>query len=316
MSKVNSKIEKKVIIVGVSGQDGRILAKLFSKNLWKTFGLSKKPISKVDLNHQVIRISWKGADKNELFQILDSVSPDLIINVAALNGNSNRLKEIEKDNPTELKIVTRDIPEFIIEWILRNRNVKFLTALSSLMYTPKNYGEFVSENTQINPQGLYGELKAQVFTNLKKIRAEHDLNVCGVIMFPHTSQYSNEGFLLQKIAKQFSETTSNYHNSILIDYPDQPIELGNAIDFCQCIYLLSSKPKLTDLVIATGSTFKLRNLMNEVLAIQSTKVNVRYRNENTIYPYLIGDVDKANKLLNWKPKISISQTFQDILHAL
>ena len=303
--------------MGISGQDGRILSNLFTENSWQVFGIYNKSIP-VNVHKNIISIKCESTSYASISKILDGISPHIIINVAGIPGNAQDLKLFAEKYPNELSEVTYELPINILNWVQANPNTGFITALSSLMYSPTNKPDLISSKSQLNPQGMYAELKSKVFQTLEEIRLNSNLKIVGAILFPHTSYLEKKLFVIQKLAWNLKLLKSKKISKYQLLLPDQPIDIGNAFDYCECLFkvTLNLDNIESDFVIASGSTTTLRDLFNHLNTELNLKMenSIEYSFENTINPYLVGDITYAKEKIGWTPRNNILTTFVEIFN--
>ena len=308
--------KQKVCIVGIYGQDGSILGNLFQKKNWNVFGLYKNQSTIHNVNSLITKIKCDTTNFRELQNTFSKIKPDLIINVSGIPGNFETLKKIEIQNPDLLVEVTKTIPLNILNWIHENPKTRFITALSSLMYSPEKMPEIINADTPINPQGLYGELKASVYEVLKSFRKSRDVQIFGAILFTHTSHLEVKNFLIQNLTNNLKNLAKGTLQNYSVKYPDQPIDIGNAFDYCECIYKFGVKTNLNscNFIVASGKPITLRLLINHLESqIGKNFVDkITFVGESVVYPYLMGNITHTKQLVNWEPKIGILKTLMNI----
>ena len=109
------------------------------------------------------------------------------------------------------------------------------------------------------------------------------------------------------------------------------VELGNlsskrdwgfAGDYVEAMYLMLQQKKADDYVIATGENHSVEEFVKlafEVVGISDWKKYVDSNVKSHMRPaevdYLIGDSEKAQRVLGWKPRTSFSELIEMMVKA-
>ena len=93
---------------------------------------------------------------------------------------------------------------------------------------------------------------------------------------------------------------------------------GYAGDYVEAMWLMLQQEKPDDYVIATGQSHTVRDFLDCVFRYAGlgdygdyVQIDARYFRPHEV-PYLLGDASKAEKILNWKPKVS----FEELAHLM
>lgn len=243
---------KKVIITGVTGQDGSYMADYLLENTdCQVFGMvrrSAKPdysnIKKALENPRFSFVTGDLADANSLENLVREIQPDYFINFAAQSfvGASWQIPEQTFD-------VTATGVLRILESIRKHApDCRFYSAGSSeemgdVQYTPQDL------NHPIRPRSPYGAAKAAARHLTKVYRESYNLYAIHCILYNHESERRGEEFVTRKITKN----VARIQESLKLGHPFQPLELGNieakrdwshAKDFIEAVWLMMNQPIL------------------------------------------------------------------------
>ena len=102
---------KKVVITGIHGQDGIILAHKLLKNKFKVIGFSKKNVNKIK-NFPIYNINNKKINLVE--KLLNKIKPHIIVHFGSSNPSYGK-KFIKKDYDENY-----NFSKFLIDYISKN----------------------------------------------------------------------------------------------------------------------------------------------------------------------------------------------------
>lgn len=239
-------MSKKVIISGVTGQDGSYMADyLLEHTDCEIWGMMRRT-SKPDL------ANLKGALKNSRFKtiiadlsdsqsienIVNEIKPDYFINFAAQSfvGSSWQIPEQTFDVVAGgvlriLEAVRKHAP------YCRVYSAGSSEEFGDVAYTPQDI------NHPIRPRSPYGAAKAAARHITKVWRESYNLYAIHSILFNHESERRGEEFVTRKITLGVSRIAKAVKEGGKID----PIELGNidakrdwshATDFVRAVWLM------------------------------------------------------------------------------
>ncbi len=316
-------INKKVLIFGVTGQDGSYLAEYLLDKDSKVYGASRlisRPAP------QIAHDNYEGiccdiTDASSVFRVIKSIKPDYIYNLSAQSNVGVSFNE-----PCHTWDVTAKGCLNILEAIrCESPSSRFFQASSSEMYSgnttsriyvDKDNGlavtedRFQDENTAFAPKNPYAVAKLAAHHMTQVYRSSYNLFTCCGIMFNHDSERRGENFVTRKITK--------YIGALINSKISKPLKLGNinisrdwghAKDYIKGIYLMLNADKPSDYVLATGETHSLKEFLNTAFK----RVNLDWCNhieiDSSLYrptdnPYSKGDYSKIHRVLGWKPEIS------------
>ena len=332
---------KKALIFGVTGQDGAYLAKFLLKKRYIVHGVKRR--------HSTIntyRIDDIYSDplikKNNFFlhygdlsdslsvnKIISDIKPDEIYNLAAMSHVA----------------VSFEIPEYtanidalgtlrILESILRcNKKIKFYQAGTSELFgrvqeIPQ------TEKTPFYPRSPYGVAKLYSHWITVNYREAYDLFACNGILFNHESPLRGETFITQKVVKALCNIKKNKQTKLIVGNLYSKRDWGHAEDYVEAMWKMLQVKKPDDYVICTGKQYSIKQFINLVgkklkmkiiwrgkglnekgydsqnkCIIECNKKYFRPAEVNT----LLGNYNKAKKVLGWKPKKDLNSLIDDMI---
>ena len=310
------KIKKRVLITGITGQDGSYLAELLLKKNYKVHGIVRR-VALEDKTHRLWRI------KNILKQI------DL--HSASLESYASIVKIIQKVKPHEIYHLAAQSYvsySFEDEFSTLNTNIngthyllsaikdfspktKFYFAASSEMFgkvreSPQN------ELTPFHPRSPYGISKVAGYELTRNYREAYNIFACSGILFNHESPRRGFEFVTRKISFAVAKIKLGIQKKLYLGNLESKRDWGHAKDYVYAMWLILQKKKPKDYVIGTGKTYSVR----EFAKIAFRHVGLDYKkyvkiDKKLIRPaevdLLIANFKNAKKELKWRPKIDFKE---------
>ncbi|MBR3627888.1 MAG: GDP-mannose 4,6-dehydratase [Elusimicrobia bacterium] len=306
--------KKKVIICGITGQDGSYLAELLLKKNYEVHGIVRRSSNDnfIRINHLLNRITLHFGDVLDslsLLKIISEVKPDEVYNLAAQSQ-----VYIGFDIPEYTSNVTGLGALRLLECIkLVNKNIKYFQAVSSEIFgdtkdCPQN------ESTQLNPKNPYGISKMYAYQMTKSYRDSYNMFACNGILYNHESPRRSENFVTRKITKAIAKIIAKEQNELFLGNIDDKRDWGYAKDYVEAMYLMLQQDKPDDYIISTGEIHSVRDFLDVAFKLVNLDWHKYVKiNQNLVRPLdhrnviFQGDNSKAKKNLNWKPKTSFNE---------
>jgi GDPmannose 4,6-dehydratase len=334
-------MSKKVIITGVTGQDGSYMADLLLEETdYEIFGMVRRTSTKnyknIEhlLNHSRFKlITGDLTDSQSIDNIVREIKPDYFINLAAQSfvGSSWQIPEQTFDIDAIgvircLESIRKHSPE------CRFYNAGSSEELGNVDYSPQD------EKHPLKPRSPYGAAKAAARHIVKVYRESYNLYAIQGLLYNHESERRGEEFVTRKITKN----VARIKNALDKNEKFEPLELGNidakrdwshAKDFVRGIWLMLNQESPKEYILASGETHTVREFIEK--AFQAAGINGEWSflgvTENDINPeneifikdtgeilmkinpifyrpaeveLLLGDPSKMVKELNWSQTIS------------
>ena len=146
-------INKKIIITGALGQDGRILSKILIKKKYKVFGLIKRKKYNFRVKGVKYFINDLG-DKNKLLKLVKRIKPSVTIHLGSDNPSFKELKH-RKDF---LKKNFQSTKNLINALLKINLKTYFLFPNTSQIYL-KNKHKIVNEKSIFSSTNNYANFR-------------------------------------------------------------------------------------------------------------------------------------------------------------
>lgn len=335
-------MHKKVIITGVTGQDGSYMADLLLEETGnEVYGMVRRASTN---NHHNIKhllsnprfklITGDLTDSQSIDNIVRDIKPDYFINLAAQSfvGASWQIPEQTFDIDAVgvircLEAIRKHAP-----------NCRFYNAGSSEEFGNVDYSP-QDENHILKPRSPYGAAKAAARHIVKVYRESYNLFAIQGLLYNHESPRRGEEFVTRKITKEIARIKKAIDNGNEF----KPLELGNiyakrdwshAKDFVRGIWMMLNNHSPIEYILASGKTYTVKEFIEK--AFNHVNINGSWvdkdLNEKYIYnnmilvqinpifyrpaevDLLLGKSEKAINELGWSPQISFDSLIQEMVN--
>jgi GDPmannose 4,6-dehydratase len=302
---------RKVLITGITGQDGQHLTQFLLEKDYEVFGflydLDQIKNSQFAKRFPSVKlIQGDLANSTSVINALNFAQPDEIYNLGAITfvGDSFKIPEITSNitGLGALRILEAiRISEF-------REQVKFYQASSSEMFgkvleTPQ------TENTSFNPQSPYAIAKTFAHYNSVNYRESYGIHASSGILFNHEGEFRGYEFVTRKITSNVAKIKLKKQLKFSLGKLSPKRDWGYAGDYVEAMWLMTQQEKADTFVISTGISHSVEQFVETALEVAGLEKNVsRYVDfdQEMVRPSeveaLVGDSSKANKILGWKPK--------------
>ena len=316
---------KKALITGITGQDGSYLCELLLEKGYEVHGVVRRlsisenqdsRISDINKNNENLHTHYADLlDEHSLYNIVSSVKPDEIYNLAAMSH-----VKISSDIPA-FTIKTNSLGVLTLLEICRNvvPTCKFYQASSSEMFGNCFDDDGVQRiDTPMHPVSPYGCSKLLSYHLVKHYRTAYGMHVCNGILFNHESPRRGSNFVTNKVVKTAVEIKHGIKDKLELGNLDSSRDWGHAKDYVRAMYLITNHSEPDDFIVATGETRTVRDLCEVVFK----KLNMNYKDyvvQNPKYmrpeelKYLKGDSARARKVLGWKPEYTFETMIEEMI---
>ena len=335
---------KKAFITGITGQDGAYLAEFLLNKGYEVHGLKRRSslfnTARIDHlyqdpheeNQKFILHHGDLTDSSSLIRVIQDVQPDEIYNLAAQSHVAVSFQQPEytanADGLGALRIL-----EIINN--IKSKKIKFYQAGTSEMFgmvqeIPQ------TEKTRFYPRSPYAVAKVYAHWITINYREAYGIFACNGILFNHESPVRGETFVTKKITKALCRIKYKKQKKLYLGNLEAKRDWGHAKDYVEAQWRILQQKKPDDYVIATGKTYSVKVFVEKVAAYLGIKIIWKgngvktkgYDQEGnciiecdkkyfrpTEVDILIGNANKAKKILKWKPKITINELIKDMVEA-
>jgi len=331
---------KKILITGITGQDGSLMADYLLKNTEHDIigGVRRlsvenhKNISHLKDNPRFFLIDLDVSDPQNINKVISEEKPDYFINFAANSfvGSSwdmpfNHMQTNCMSVLHQLEAIRRHVPH------CRYYNAGSSEEFGDVVETPQ------TENHPLRPRSPYGASKCAARHLVKVYRDSYDIYAVQGWLFNHEGVRRGEEFVTRKITKNVARILSEFELGKEI----KPLQLGNvdskrdwsdAEDFVQGVWLMLNQDRKDpkEYILSSNETHSIREFVEEAFNFAGFHRSIcRWEGEGLEEKYfhgsdlfvevnkdfyrpaevdlLWGDSSKARKELGWEPKTTFAQ---------
>ena len=335
--------KKTALIFGITGQDGAYLAKFLLKKNYKVHGVKRRSSSintkRIDdmyeeptkKNRSFILHHGDVTDSSSILNIIQKTKPDEIYNLAAQSHVA----------------VSFEVPEYTANSDALGP-LRILEAIRSLGFEKKTrfyqagtsemFGKVQevpqTEKTPFYPRSPYGVAKLYAHWITINYRQAYDIFASNGILFNHESPLRGETFVTKKIVERLCKIKLGKENRLVLGNLSAKRDWGHAKDYVEAMWKILQHNKADDFVIATGKQITVKEFINKVC--KNLKIKIRWSGKGineaaynekkekiiscdkkyfrpTEVETLLGNANKANKILKWKSKTTIEQLINEMV---
>lgn len=306
---------KRALITGVTGQDGSYLAEFLLGKEYEVYGMVRRTSSLgrsrldhlelTDDQHARFHLVYGDlGDASSLARLIRTIKPHEIYNL----GAQSHVR------------VSFDIPEYTCDADFLG-TVRLLEAIRETGWETRLYqasssemfGKVVEtpqrETTPFHPRSPYAVAKVASHHIAVNYRESYGMFVCSGILFNHESPRRGENFVTRKITRAAARIKKGRADKLALGNLDAKRDWGFAGDYVRAMWLMMQHDKPEDFVIATGESYSVRDLLDEVFGYLKLDWHPHViHDERLLRPaevdLLQGDASKAKRLLGWTPEVN------------
>ena len=306
----------KVLITGITGQDGSILADLHLSHGHQVWG-TVSPLSNVLPMQERGVVIHRSQGSAIGIRDLDEIAPDRIYHMAAkhFSSTANHADAVtHKKDMYECHVVTT---MNILKWQVQNPQTRSLFALSSQMYKPNLEKTRISEKSICDPQNYYGHTKFEAMSLIHFYRKNFGVMASGAILFNHTSTRSKADFLFPHLAREISKVVSRDSDKIAVADAQGLVDICHAEEVCVGLKKHLELPQPRELVFSSGTLSKISTIVSNTMNFLEFKGEFKLQSNSTSTTqknYLYGDSSLAKELIGWRAKLNPTQILVELVN--
>jgi GDPmannose 4,6-dehydratase len=305
---------RKALITGVNGQDGSYLAELLVGKGYQVIGTVRSYPKSGSDEDRLIRLAGAiEVVESELVSdyavesLLRQWCPNEVYNLAARASSS----ELWTDPVSTGQLNALTVVRFLDAIHRVDKRIKFVQASSSEVFG--NAAEVPQrESTPLHPRNPYGVAKAFGHWMTAVYREQRDLFSCSCILYNHESPRRGKEFVTRKISNGVAMIKLGLAQELRLGNLEARRDWGFAGDYVHAMWLSLQQSVPSDYLVATGETHSVREfcevafshvgLSYEDYVVQDCE---SFRSPETVL--LVGDPEKARRILGWTPTVSFKE---------
>lgn len=307
---------KSALITGVTGQDGRHLAKLLTDKGYKVYGMingQKRELANelTTVQPDVIQVWGDLADSASLNHVIAQTNPDEIYNLGAISfvGISFTQPELTC-NITGMGVVR--LLE-AVRTVGNPNHTRIYQASSSEMFG-KVQQIPQTELTKFYPRSPYGVAKTMAHNMCVNYREAYNMHISCGILFNHEGELRGYEFVTRKISQAVARIYLGLQTEIQLGNLEAKRDWGYAGDYVDAMWRMLQQDTPDDYVIATGEMHSVREFLEEAFSVagikdgvqRHVKINRKFMRPSEV-ELLVGDASKAHSKLGWRPSTNFRE---------
>tara|TARA_Y100001933_G_scaffold263378_1_gene324503 strand:- start:1641 stop:2702 length:1062 start_codon:yes stop_codon:yes gene_type:complete len=333
--------KRRALITGITGQDGSYLAELLLEKGYEVHGMKRRSssfnTSRIDHIHNddkgsLILHYGDMTDSSSIIRIIEQSQPEEIYNLAAQSHVQISFETPEYTANCDA-IGTLRILE-AMRFLGLDKTSRFYQASTSELYGATKVIP-QTELTPFEPCSPYAIAKLYAFWITKNYREAYSMFACNGILFNHESSRRSGNFLTRKVTRGFSRIDVGIQDCLSLGNLNALRDWGYAKEYAYMMWKMLQLKKPEDFVIATGRQETVRRFceltakelgwngidwsgegLNEVGRRRDTgaivvKIDSNYFRPAEV-PSLLGDSQKAQDKLGWKPGTSLESLIKEM----
>jgi len=310
--------DKKVIITGISGQDGAYLAAYLLHKGYQVTGIIHP-----GRNSDLYRLKYLGIDGdvklkeidvtqlNSCKELLDETQPDEFYHLAGQSSVAESFKNPYSSldyNINSILVVLEALKE---------------SALSTRLYYSSSseiFGQVnqlpVTTQTAIHPVNPYGISKATGYALVKMYRERYGLFACSGIVFNHESYLRPDHFFVRKVIKSAVHISRGQQNNIHVGNIDIRRDFGDAREYVKAFWHMLQLEKPEDFIISSGQSITLRQIIEYVFDRLGVSHDKIIQDPSLIRPADVDNMVGDNSAILSKTSWTYTSSFYQVLDSL
>jgi GDPmannose 4,6-dehydratase len=311
---------KRVLITGITGQDGSYLAELLLKKKYRVYGMVRRASSEnferiEHLRDKIHLLQGDLYDQLSLIEALKVSRPDEVYNLAAQS-----FVPTSWNQPTLTgEFTALGVTKLLDAIRLLDKDIRFYQASSSEMFgkvqeVPQN------EKTPFYPRSPYGVAKVYGHYITVNYRESYDMFCTSGILFNHESPRRGKEFVTRRISDAVARIKLGRQKELRLGNLEARRDWGFAGDYVEAMWKMLQQRTPEDFVIATGKSHSVK----EFVEIAFDHAGLNWKKyvvvDKTLFRpaevhHLLGNAAKARRKLGWKPRVEFEQLVRMMVEA-
>lgn len=307
---------RSALIIGASGQDGRLLTSLLLERGYVVRGwLRGEPTTPLTCESALVDLLQPDAINREI----QSMRPDEIYYLAAYNHSTEDSIEL-----SAAELLRRSFDVHVLGLVHVLQAIKTCCPKARLFYAASSHifgsplAEWQDEQTPSQPSSAYGLSKAAGIRCCQICRRDdHVYAACG-ILFNHESALRRPSFVSQKIVRGALRAREDSAYRLTLGDLDARTDWGYAPDYVDAMFRILQLPQASDFVVASGEMHSVRDFAE--VAFRAVELDWRRHVDadasllKRISQPLRGNFAKLHAATGWAPTLNFAELVTKLVH--
>src|SRR3990167_8230740 len=311
---------RRVLVTGISGQDGSYLTELLLAREMEVYGLIRRTSHSathrlVDCLDRIRLIPGDITDQGSLIRAMRLAKPEEIYNLASQSYVAHSF---------EAPLHTADVTGL---GALKVFEAARLTCKHARIYQASSSEQFGNpsvspqdEETPFNPVSPYGCAKTFAHFCAKVYRQAYQMYISCGIAFNHESPRRGAEFVTQKIAQGVAAIHRGDCATLTLGNLEAKRDWSHARDIVEAMWTILQREIPGDYVLASGESHSVKEFAQQAFHVVGLKASDYLQTSPTLYrpidiSNLVGNIEKAKAVLDWTPLITFEQLVEEMVHA-
>ena len=307
-------MKKKILILGVTGQDGSLLADYLIKKKYRVYGLIRKSSNR---NYDNIKnLIDKKNFKLIQGDILDFISIENILRKIQPNGIYNFADQDHVRWSLQIPFYSFDVTAKSVFNILNLVKIhspksKYFHPFSSNMFGNTKKRKIIEEES-FSPLSVYALSKVNAFNICEYFKKVHNLKIYGAIFFNHESERRTDEYVSRKITKSAVKIFLKKQKNLFLGDISTKIDWGYAKDYVKAAYKIMQLNKPDFFVIGAGKAYSVEYFVRKSFDYLGLNYKKYLRIDKKLLrkaktKTLIANTSKAKKVFKFKPETDLNR---------
>ncbi|MFM0044180.1 GDP-mannose 4,6-dehydratase [Paraburkholderia sediminicola] len=334
-------MQKIAVITGITGQDGAYLAELLLGKGYEVYGTYRRTSSVnfwrieelgIDQHPNLKLVEYDLTDLSATIRLLENTRATEVYNLAAQS-----FVGVSFDQPVTTAEITGLGPVNLLEAIrIVNPSIRFYQASTSEMFGKVQTIPQL-ESTPFYPRSPYGVAKLYAHWMAINYRESYNIFASSGILFNHESPLRGREFVTRKITDSLAKISLGKLDVLELGNMDAKRDWGFAKEYVEGMWRMLQAHTPDTYVLATNRTETVRDFVSmaanaagfdlewkgsaeKEVAIDTktgktlVRVNPKFYRPAEV-ELLIGNPEKAERELDWRPKTSLEQLCEMMVEA-
>ena len=175
-------------------------------------------------------------------------------------------------------------------------------------------------NTPFAPQSPYAASKVFAYWVTRNYREAYNMFASNGILFNHESSRRGETFVTRKITRALAQIMAGKQRTLYLGNLEAKRDWGYAPDYVAAMWKMLQHDHADDYVIGTGEAHSVRDFLDEAFGYvrldwrEYVKIDPRYFRPTEVN-HLLADYSKAQKALDWEPRVRFHELVRIMVDA-
>jgi GDPmannose 4,6-dehydratase len=315
---------KRVLITGITGQDGSYLAELLLEKGYEVHGIVRR-VAIEDPEHRLwrllpfkdrLRLHAASLESfPSIYRVFQEVQPNECYHLAAQSFVAYSFED-------EFSTLNTNIngTHYVLAALKESTpDCRLYFAASSEMFgkvveTPQ------TEKTPFYPRSAYGISKVAGFDLTRNYREAYGIKAWSGILYNHESPRRGFEFVTRKITSHVAKIKLGLTKEVHLGNLEARRDWGHAREYVRAMWMMLQQDQPDDYVIATGEQHTVREFAEAAFSY----VGLDYRNHVVLDPQLLrpaevelllGDSSKAKQKLGWSCRVKFKELAEEMVEA-